>query len=943
MHTHLEKWLAFLTVILYFLISKGSLLAQPADLQPTFSGKKGLPSSSVNQIIKDKEGHIWIATDNGIAIKNTTSKKLEQLVSKIIGSVKQIAFTDDLIYIANNNWINIVDNKSLKIVKKIQLGTGSEVKKLRNINNQIWAITTNAVFRINGLITTKIRYENPKKIPMDIAGHKNNIFLITYPRSSILEYNGDSFQETGLTNLVNPKYDENYISLLVNDDTLIIGGDHMCNFITLAEKPTNRKVNLSWRLNNNPAIWDMTLVGKRVFYAIGNTHQEDQGVVTTSVRQPIEDFSKRFYSQCLFYDSLKDRLYIGTKHNGVFIQNNCSSTYDIGDMEVAATNNFNQFFYYNNDQLKKVHPSDLSMNAAKGASKTYGRGSLRKIKTIGDSTYIMSIRGIDLVAKNKFSLLRNFTNDNNAGRFFNDCFRTGDSIYFFGFYNRAGLLDLKTNTYTSIGTTNFIPKVEKSGHMLICHNEGQGFKIYDKTGEHAVENNRSLPRYIDDFTCCNDTLFVLLGNKIELYKIVGTDFKSIAHYNIEEAIDNFIANWILCSPTTGIYLVSDNAIIKWGDHGQVLQYHYLGHRRVNKKPALDTFNRLLVTAGGSLTILAQEQLKLNPTKVNYQIQIPKQITEQTSGAINVYHTDYFTQNYSLKKITIKRLNTILFEKYFHDSSIEIPTHLKAGHYEVLLSLGKNYNIRQSIDIILPLHRNPFFFIAVGTLLFALLFLIFKLKYNQKIYAKRLVDNKIKMLNKNLNPHFVFNSLNLIYHNILTENKEAALAILLKFSKLQRNFLERSKEKYTSLADELTFIKSYLDIEILRYANDIAVKYQEDFEPAIDLQKINIPPNILQPLIENALKYGVIGYEGADEKIIKLDVKYKGAGILLSIENPMNEVNTTPSTMKGLGMGLAIVHERIQLFNHEMRTNYQLQHGLPTHYFKIGYRIELFLN
>jgi LytS/YehU family sensor histidine kinase len=266
--------------------------------------------------------------------------------------------------------------------------------------------------------------------------------------------------------------------------------------------------------------------------------------------------------------------------------------------------------------------------------------------------------------------------------------------------------------------------------------------------------------------------------------------------------------------------------------------------------------------------------------------------------------------------------------------------LKAGQYEILLSANNEHIANRFIKITLPLSRNPLFFIGIGILLIVFLFLIFKLKYNEKIYAKRIVDNKIDMLNKNLNPHFVFNSLNLIYNNILTENKEAALGVLLKFSKLQRNFLERSKEKHVTLSTELLFIKSYLDIEFLRYAKDISVGYQENIDPVVNLEKISIPPNILQPLIENSLKYGAIGYEGSEEKNIILEVIKKGDGVLLSIENPKDKNHSTQSTINGFGMGLAIVNERIKLFNQEMSTTYQLRHGLPASKFKMGYRVEL---
>jgi len=940
MHSSFKKWSALVASILCFLISKDVLLAQPADLEPTFTGKNGLPSSSINQIAKDEEGRIWIATENGLSIKNINNAKLKHLESEFREPVKQIAFSGNSIYIALSNRINIIDVKSLQTVKSIPLPSTSEITRLRKINGNIWAITTTAVYRIDKLKLTLLWKGESNKRPMDVAYFKNKIFLITYPRSSILMFNGKSFQETPLTKLNNPVYSENFLTLLAKGDTLIIGGDHICNLLIIKDKPVVKRIRLNYSFYTNPAIWDLIKIGNRVFYAIGNTHQEDQGVTTTTINQPINYFSNRYYTKCLFYDSTNDCLYIGTKHRGVFIQKNISKSFEIGDFIVAETNQKNELFYYNNSTLKINTTIDTGNNNPILLSKTYPNSSLRKIKTIGDTSYIMSIQRIDYIIDKNIKPVQDLSNNYKVGRFFNDCFRQGNDIYFFSYYNSAWLLDLNKKKYNSIGTANLIPKVEKSGNKLICFNEGKGFKIYDNLGEHIIKDNEAVLSNIDDFTCSNDTVYVLLNNKISAYKIKGYSFQFLTTYNIEESITDFKANWIFCSQTAGLYLISNDALIKWGNNGQILLYHYLGNRSIAKKPVFDIFNRLLSSAGGTITILEEKQLASIPTRSKYEIDIPEQLTEQNNGIIEIHHPNYFIQNHSLKKVTIKSPTQIFFQKWFTGSTIEIPSNLKAGQYEILLSANNEHIANRFIKITLPLSRNPLFFIGIGILLIVFLFLIFKLKYNEKIYAKRIVDNKIDMLNKNLNPHFVFNSLNLIYNNILTENKEAALGVLLKFSKLQRNFLERSKEKHVTLSTELLFIKSYLDIEFLRYAKDISVGYQENIDPVVNLEKISIPPNILQPLIENSLKYGAIGYEGSEEKNIILEVIKKGDGVLLSIENPKDKNHSTQSTINGFGMGLAIVNERIKLFNQEMSTTYQLRHGLPASKFKMGYRVEL---
>jgi hypothetical protein len=933
-----KTWPSLFTGILFFLTCQNIVQAQPADLQPTFTGKNGLPSSSINQILQDTEGRIWIATENGLSIKNANSTKLEQFQKNYTGAIKQIAFARGLIYIALNDTIKIVESKSLQLIKSIPLGPGNEVRRLRVIKQDIWVTASSAVFRIHWMTPTKVPYAYADKKPMDIAYFKNRIYLITYPHSALLVFDGKSFTESGLTAKLNPIFSYNYLSLLASGDTLIVGGDHVCHYIIEKKLTTIKKIDLGYTSFSNPAIWDMLAIGERIFYAVGNTHQEDQGTVIATAIENVNEFNNQFYAQSLYYDRLNDCLYIGTKHQGVFALKDISKAYEIGPFKVADGISANQYYLYDDSTSQEKN----NLYHSKSFRTNYPLASLKKIKTIGDTTYILSTYKVKYVTPHKTGIIWDFKNGTYPySIMFTDCFRVGDSMYFFNLYNLAGISDLNNTTYRPIGTSNYMPQVEKAGSKLLCYNEGKGFKIYDAAGEHLVKNVGVTLNNIDDFTYVNDTLYTLSTNVIRCYVIKGYEFNLIHTYTIDDLIEDFKADWIVHSQTGKLYLISNDALIKW-QNGQLVRYHYFGRRAINKKPTFDSFNRLLVNAGGFVTILEENALATYAVSTNYAIDIPTQLTEKTKDVLQVFHPDYFAQNFSLKKIIIKKYNSVVFQKWFTSNITEIPPILVAGSYQIEVWADSILIAKQPFKITVPLNRNPLFYLGIGLLLLSILFLIFRLKYNQKIYAKRIVDNKIDMLNKNLNPHFIFNSLNLIYSNILDENKEAALSVLMKFSKLQRNFLERSKEKRVTLATELTFIRSYLDIEFLRYSKDIQVKYKEDIAPTIDPKNIYIPPNILQPLVENSLKYGGIGYEGFEEKIIILEVAQKGEAVLLSIENPSNESDPSQLEMRGFGMGIEIVTERIKLYNQEMKTAYQLAYGLPALHFKKGYRVELYV-
>lgn len=941
MYTPVKKWLAFVAGILLLLSSEEKAVAQPNDLQPVFNGKNGLPSSSINQITKDNEGRIWIATDNGLAIKNANDPLLTHLSSEITGAVKQIAFTKKLLYIGLSEAVLIYDANTYRLVKSIEGKEIGTIRRIRNINDTIWVTTNRSIFRITDINVEKIKFNEPGKIPFDVACFKNKIYLITYPRSSILEFNGIFFEERGLSKKVNPNQQENYLSMLVRGDTLILGGDHICTFLIAKNGLQVKKITLEHNFSSNPAIWDMAAVGSRVYYALGNTHQVNQGAVISSIYSKLTLQVEKPYAQCLFYDNMNDCLYIGTLHQGVFMQHDASKTYTTGPYSVASSNSPSRFFLYNNNCTYEISNLEEANQLDTPTKKIYPQSSLRKIKTIGDTTFFLSIAKIEYRIQDKYAVLWDKKKNFDQGRFFNDCFKLDSTLYFFNFYARAGIVS-PTIKYTDIGKRNFIPVVEPYTKGLVCYNEGSGFKLYNKWGEHEITNLGSSLHNIDDFTCAGDTVYILTNNSIKTYQIKGDKFQLLNTFPINRSIEGFTANWIVHSKTGGLYLVSNEGILQWKNDNPAT-YHAIGQRKINQRPLIDPFNRLFIQAGECLTILTEDQLSRHAAYADFSFEIPETLTEFTAGPIQSNATNFFAENYHLKKLVVNKSGKLIYQIFFTGSTTSIPPLFKSGTYEVMVWVDDRIVAQQQLTITIPLNRNPLFFTTVGLLIIVFLFLLFRLKYNQKLYAKRLLDNKLEMLHQNLNPHFIFNSLNLIYSNILDEKKEIALHVLIQFSKLQRNFMERSKEKRVTLASELSFIQSYLDIEFLRYNQALATCYRLNVALGVETEHLYHPPNILQPLIENALKYGIIGYEGIEEKVIIIDISIQENHILLSIENPINTIAEKKSNKIGSGMGLLLVKERIMLYNNEMGTSIHLKSDLAAIHFKKGYRVELYLD
>src|SRR5438067_2066844 len=123
--------------------------------------------------------------------------------------------------------------------------------------------------------------------------------------------------------------------------------------------------------------------------------------------------------------------------------------------------------------------------------------------------------------------------------------------------------------------------------------------------------------------------------------------------------------------------------------------------------------------------------------------------------------------------------------------------------------------------------------------------------------------QIRALQAQINPHFLFNTLNVLA-SLIHSNPAKAEKVTEELAEIFRYALESTRADWVRLDDELHFIESYLEIEKARFQERLT--YSFDIDPA--LRALKIPPMILQPLVENAIKHGVgPKIEGGEVKVV----------------------------------------------------------------------------
>jgi PAS domain S-box-containing protein len=195
----------------------------------------------------------------------------------------------------------------------------------------------------------------------------------------------------------------------------------------------------------------------------------------------------------------------------------------------------------------------------------------------------------------------------------------------------------------------------------------------------------------------------------------------------------------------------------------------------------------------------------------------------------------------------------------------------------------------------------------------------------------------QLLSSQLNPHFIFNTLNSFQYYILRGEIEETMHNISQFSKLMRQVLENSDTAFISFTDEIKFINSYVDISKKRISQnlDFSIKISDGFR----LSKQFIPPMLLQPYIENAFEHGFLNVNYTCQLLIEIGLK-DGIVTCKIIDNGVGRnaairQNSIEKQKKSMAMGINL--KRIELLNESFGRNFtvEVKDSLNTHQNTVG--------
>jgi ligand-binding sensor domain-containing protein len=323
-----------------------------------------------------------------------------------------------------------------------------------------------------------------------------------------------------------------------------------------------------------------------------------------------------------------------------------------------------------------------------------------------------------------------------------------------------------------------------------------------------------------------------------------------------------------------------------------------------------------------------------------KIRLLDEDTLMSNGA--VLPSDYNTISLHYRGICLTNPDRVLYQKKLEgldqDNEWSAPSpedyskyaNLAPGKYTFKVKSCNNEGIWNTAEtkftftIKSPFYLTWWFLLISALIVFAAIYITFMLRiYNIKKKQRHDFERKVEMskielkaLRSQMNPHFVFNSLNAIQHYIFNTKSEEAIKYLNKFARLVRIILNNSERPTVTVGDDIEALKLYLELEQMRFEEKF--DYEIIIDESVDVDYDIMPPLLMQPYVENAILHGLNPKPVKGKLVIKL---YSENNFLICTitdngigREKASEIRRTMPVQKYKSLGMKITEDRLKILN-----------------------------
>lgn len=892
--------------------------------------KDGLPSNYTSGIIQDNDGYIWIATPKG-AVRYDGKTMKTYTVEDGLTTNEIVGFFKDGI---GRIWFNCFGGKACYYYKGriYNIFNDKRLDKIVVFDGQLFSIDSLIIKKVllsskNKVIWTRYHTINLNELSNDtFIYNPENVstisnLIIDVDKSTIYKYNPENYLNHKTSFKPHHLIDKNYLLFKLETDTVFIIDlrDNSAIFkfhfeynvdffkiskdkkILLLSYETNsiyffKKQYLLFSLNIGSFIRNYHIDEKDNLWVgtdngLYKINYQIKSTISSKISLPIYLIKK-----------IDDKIYIGTSNQKVIELDTIKKGYHISSLTSSPSKRVldivminNRFYGVGDFGLQNLMKGNKKFNGFQGAFKNASSKSMKTgYISAGPSGVILynsvneSFRFKYLYGQRTFNVLYRKNGELLASTIDGILLWKNDSLP----YQKIKL------PFSNIGVANYINE-DKNENLIFSTNNG--LIIESNKNYYKVDKSKGL---LDNHI--NKTFTSADGKR--LYVCTNKGFNVVDY-----SIDNKKLYYKIKSYTTSDGLPSDEVNCALEDDDNVYVGTMEGLFALSVK---DTIKPFTIPIRIESILVNDSMLELkNKKKWNHH---------QNSFQFN-FSAFYYQRNREMQ--FSYQLTPIDQTPVISDNPSIIYRGLAPGDYTLkVFAFDKHYPKLRKSKVwtyrftISPPYYKTWWFISLITLLIVsggflayINYIRRKQKQNLEVQAllKQMAQHRLEALKGQMNPHFIFNSLNTVQHFISSHNEREAMDFIAKFSCLIRKMLDLARVDRLSLEKEIQFLKDYAEIEQIRYAHKFDVDFICDVAEQDDIE---LPTMLVQPLLENAIKHGVSNLKErrgrievvimtVDEHWLNIKIKDNGNGLVKREESSKSHTSAA----------LDIIRERLAVY------------------------------